>query len=462
MYASLFPGLFNKSLRRTEKLLNTQHIIDTEDNAPVKLPPRRYSPAQQDAILNFCKTHEGSIIRRSKSPWSAPLLLTPKKTPVKSQKTVWRICVDYRELNKLTKKHAHPLPNTQDEIQRAAGQNFYAFLDLENRFWQIPLHKDSREKTAFVTPFGIFEWLVMPFGLCNAPATFQGMMNEVLEPVRPFVAGLLDDVCVWGDTRDELHSRLLKIFSRFADYGPLLNSQKCRLFVTQGVFLGFLISKNGIAADPEKVAAIRDRPMPKTTSEIRGFVNAAGYLRSLIKDFSQLAGPLTDQSIGPKNTPVRLTVDSMNSWKKIRDALTSAPVIRKFDWRLPVVIESDASQRFIGAVLLQPQLYTSNNLTRSTLHPIAYFSRKLNETQQRYSSQERELLGILLSIQHWRHWVEGGDITVVTDHESLKTISTKTDQPPRILRFLDTLEHYNIRILFRPGKANVLADYLSL
>ncbi|KAI0994514.1 hypothetical protein K3495_g13668, partial [Podosphaera aphanis] len=324
------------------------------------------------------------------------------------------------------------------------------------------MHKDSQEKTAFVTPFGIYEWLVMPFGLCNAPATFQSLMEEVLQPHRSFVSGLLDDVCVWGNSHEELHARLQKVFSRFVTYGLILNAGKCKLFVEQGVFLGFLISKHGITADPEKVAAIRDRAMPTTTSEIRGFVNAAGYLRSLIKNFSRLAGPLTDLSVGPKNCPVKLSAEAIDSYNKIKDALTSAPVVRKFDWRLPTVLESDASQRFVGAALLQPHLHSSDTTTeQSLLHPVAYFSRKLNPTQQRYSSQERELLGILLSLQHWRHWVEGGDVTVITDHESLKSIPTKAEQPPRMIRFLDTIEHYNIRILYRPGKANLLADFLS-
>ncbi|KAI1006983.1 hypothetical protein K3495_g1237 [Podosphaera aphanis] len=428
---------------------------------PVKLSPRRYSPSQQDAIRDFCKTDEGSIIRKSKSPWAAPLVLTPKKTPNPTKSPIWRICVDYRQLNKLKKKHAHPLPNAQDEIQRAAGHKCYAFLDLENGFWQIPLHESSREKTAFVTPFGLYEWNFMPFGLCNAPATFQSLMEEVLQPFRSFVAGLLDDVCVWSDSIKNLHSCLLLIFERFVKYGLILNSRKCRLFVREGIFLGFHVSESGISADPQQVAAIRDRPMPRTTSEIRGFVNAAGYLRSLIKDFSKIAGPLTDQSVGPKNAPVTLSEKSIASWQKIKNAISSAPVIQKFDWMLPTVLESDASQKFVGAALLQPKLHAHNDRQQSVLHPVAYFSRKLNPTQQRYLSQERELLGILLAVQHWRHWIEGGDITVVTDHESLKTIHMKSDLPPRMLRFLDTIEHYNIRILYRPGKANVLADYLS-
>ncbi|POS82548.1 hypothetical protein EPUL_005935, partial [Erysiphe pulchra] len=460
IYAVEFPSLFNKSLRRVDKLSKVRHCIDTGNHNPIKLPPRRYSPNQLQAINDFCKTHEGSIIQKSQGPWAAPLVLIPKKANSQSKSTVWRVCVDYRELNKITKKHAHPLPNTYDEIQRAAGHKLYAFLDLENGFWHIRMHKNDREKTAFVTPYGIFEWLVMPFGLCNAPATFQNFMEEVLGPYRSFVAGLLDDVAVWGDTVEELHSRLLTILKRFVSYGLLLNTSKCRLFVTSGVFLGFVISEDGIAADPEKVAAIRDRPMPSTTSEIRGFIGAAGYLRSLIKNFSQLAGPLTDQSVGPKNKPVKLSAESINSWRTIKNVLTTTPLVKKFDWRLPIVLETDASQKFLGAVLLQPHLHFIDK-QRSILHPIAYFSKKLNETQQRYSAQERELLCILLSLQHWRHWVEGGDVTVITDHQSLKTIQTKSEQPARIIRFLDTIEHYGIRILYRKGKANVLADYLS-
>ncbi|KAI0991489.1 hypothetical protein K3495_g16698, partial [Podosphaera aphanis] len=214
------------------------------------------------------------------------------------------------------------------------------------------MHKDDIEKTAFITPFGVYEWLVMPFGLCNAPATFQCFMEEVLLPLRPFVAGLLDDVAVWGDTIEELNSRLLLTFTRFQQYGLLLNVGKCQLFVPSGLFLGFKISSEGIEADPDKVAAIRDRPLPKTTSEIRSFVNAAGYLRCLIKDFSKLAGPLTDQSVGPKNHPVTLTQNSIDSCLAIKKALTTSPLVQKFDWRLPIVLETDASQKYLGAVLL--------------------------------------------------------------------------------------------------------------
>ncbi|KAI0991781.1 hypothetical protein K3495_g16406, partial [Podosphaera aphanis] len=178
--------------------------------------------------------------------------------------------------------------------------------------------------------------------------------------------------------------------------------------------------------------------MPKTTTEIRAFVNAAGYFCHLINRYAEISGPLTDLTGGGKNIPVRLSPAAKSAWLKIKDAITSLPVVKVFDWRKPVILETDASQFFVGACLLQPHLHYD----KSFLHPVAYFSEKLTQTQSRYSAQERELLGILLSLQHWWHWVEGGDVTVITDHESLKTISTKTEQPNRILRFLDAIEHY--------------------
>ncbi|KAI0990908.1 hypothetical protein K3495_g17279, partial [Podosphaera aphanis] len=174
-------------------------------------------------------------------------------------------------------------------------------------------------------------------------------MEEVLEPFRDFVSGLLDDVCIFADSTEELHQRMLKLFSRFAEYRLVLNPAKCRFFVPEGDFLGFIISENGVAADPKKIAAIRNRPIPSTTTEICSFINAAGYFRRLIHRFSDLSAPLTDLSVGPKNAPVSLMPEAKRSWQAIVTALTTTPVLRKFDWRLPVVIESDASKSAVGA-----------------------------------------------------------------------------------------------------------------
>jgi len=466
-YQERFPGLFDPAKRRTEaisKLSKVEHAIDTGDNAPYRQAPRRYSPAQEQAIRDFVRTHDGNLIRRSKSPWASASHLVPKKhvgmttMPSRNDPTIiWRFCCDFRELNNRTKKHAHPLPNTMDQIQRAAGHRFYAFIDLKDGFWHIRIAEKDREKTAFLTPNGLYEWCYMPFGLTNAPATFQALMEEILEPFRQFTSGLLDDIAVWADTEAQLHERLLLVFARLEEYGMLLNTRKTSLFVRSGVFLGFVINEDGITADPAKVAAVRDRPMPTTTTEVRGFVNAAGYFRHLIENYSEKSGLLTDLCTGPKGAPVTLSAEAQQQWRHIRDIITSLPLVRVFDWRLPCVLDTDASQGHTGACLMQPHLEGG----KSTLHPVAYFSKKFSDTQKRYSAQERELLGILLALQHWRHWVQGGEVTVVTDHESLKGLNTKAEQPPRIMRFLDAIQHYGIRILYRAGKANVLADYLS-
>lgn len=299
-------------------------------------------------------------------------------------------------------------------------------------------------------------------------------MEEILEPFRDWISGMLDDVCVRAESKEQLHKRLLLLFDRFAEYSMVLNTQKSRLFVPEGVFLGFIVNKDGIRVDPAKVSAIRDRPIPQTTTEIRGFVNGAGYFRPLIEGYSEKSGLLTDYCTGPKNSAITLSPEAESQWRNIRDIITSLPLVVPFDWRLPCVIDVDTSARYTGAALLQPHprdlhhinvrltqpsLVTQPNNT--VLRPVAYFSKKLNDTQARYSSQERELLGILLAVQHWKHWVTGAEITIITDHESLKTIKTKTDQPPRMMRFIDALEHYGVKIIWRPGKDHVLADYLS-
>ncbi|KAI0995372.1 hypothetical protein K3495_g12810, partial [Podosphaera aphanis] len=384
LYASKFPGLFNPSFRNTSKVSKITHAINTGNNPPVRLSPRPYSPAHEQAIREFLKGKIGTLIRKSESPWASRALLTLKKTPEPTEKPVWRFCVDYRPLNKVTVKNAHPLPNAYYEIQKAAGHKWYTFLDFKDGFWHINIAPSDVHKTAFTTPWGLYEWLVMPFGLCNSPATFQAFIEEILEPFRNHCAGLLDDVCIWADTKEQLHQRTLLVMTRLVEYGILLNDSKCRFFVNKGIFLGFLISIDGIQVDPSKVSAIRQRPMPQTTTAIRGFISAAGYMRFLIKDFSKLF-----------------------------------------------------------------------------LHPVAYFSKKLTPTQQRYPSQEREMLSVVMCLQHWKTWVEGGDVTVVSDHESLKLFRSKLDQPPRMMRFVNIIEHYGINIVFRKGKANVLADYLS-
>ncbi|KAI0997523.1 hypothetical protein K3495_g10664 [Podosphaera aphanis] len=306
-FSHKFPSLFNPGLRNTSKCSKVEHHIDTDDSAPVRVSPRPYSPAHEKAILEFLDGKIGSLIRKSTSPWASRALLTIKKTPEPTQTPIYRFCVDYRPLNKITRKNAPPLPNAFYKIQRATGHKWYTFLDFKDGFWHIKIAENDIPNTAFKPSWGLYEWLVMPFGLCSSPATFQAFVEEVLAPFRDWLAGLLDDVFIWGDSKLKLHKRLLKLMRRLVEYGIVLNLSKFRYFVNKGVFLGFLISENGIQADPEKVCAIRERPIPTTTTSVQAFIAAAGYMRFLIKDFSKLCEPLHEVMTGPKNAKTKLT-----------------------------------------------------------------------------------------------------------------------------------------------------------
>ncbi|KAI0996644.1 hypothetical protein K3495_g11539 [Podosphaera aphanis] len=381
-----------------------QHYIDTGLSNPVKIPARRYSPAQCKAINDFLRMAiKRKLIRKSKSPWAAPAVLAPKKGGA------WRFCIDYRQLNSITKKHAFPLPNIQDELQKAAGKNYYCSFDLIDGFWHIAMAPSSVEKTAFTVPNGIYEWLVMPFGLTNAPSTFQSFINEVLEPLRDVVAGMLDDVCTWGNSIEECAANAERVLKRFADFNLILNVRKCR--------------------------AVLERPPPTTTTEIRSFLNAAGYLRDFVAGFAVMASPLYSLTGGEKNGYITLNAAQLSSWNAIKTAITSLPVLKPFNFNSISIIDCDASKEATGGVLLQPHPYQGNTrnddktLLQSpqiALYPVAYMSHKFTATQQRYSAQERELVAVVLCLQHWRYWVEGSEIIVRTDHESLTGYRTKT------------------------------------
>ena len=433
------------------------HHKITTTGTPIKQRLRQYSPRMLKALDDFVTARlKDKYIRRSDSPWSSCPTFAAK--PDGSL----RVCVDYRMLNAVTRKNAYPLPNMRAALQSACGQQWYSVLDLKDGFYQLRLAKDSIEKTAFSTPRGHFEFLVLPFGLTNAPATFQQLMDRTLEPCANFATCYLDDICVFSQTRAEHAVHLRKVLHQLAKSNLHLNLKKCQWFQNKVKFLGLYISPHGIATDPAKVQAVRDRRAPRTVTEIRGFLNAAGFFRRFIKDFAKVAKPLADElkGNGKPGTPVTLTADQLQAYSTLRDLLLKAPVMRPFDFSRPVVIDTDSSQYCTGAVLLQP--YQSDDPGHAQrLCAVAYDSRMLDETQQRYSAQERELLAIVRALQQWREWVEGLSITIRTDHQSLTLIRTKRELPARIIRFLSIIEHFNPVIIYRLGSSNHVPDWLS-
>ena len=309
-----FPNVFKRQADMRVSKTKVKHKIDTGDSDPIRIPPRRYSPAQIEALKEFIQMAiDLGIIRKSKSPWSAPALLTPKAVRSLTGMIIYRFRVDFRALNNATKKHAFPLPNVEDEIQRAGGHAWWCSFDLENGFWHVLMDDADIEKTAFSTPFGQYEWLVMPFGLTNSPATFQQLMNEVLDGIQN-ISTLLDDITAYGATMADVYETSRRIFARLSEYGLVLNVKKCHFFERRIKFLGFIIDADGVHSDPAKISAIMARPPPTTATEVRSFLNAVGYFRHFIKDFAKIALSLYSLTGAQNGKSQRLTLTTEQTY----------------------------------------------------------------------------------------------------------------------------------------------------
>jgi hypothetical protein len=246
------------------------------------------------------------------------------------EQTIWRICTDYRQLNKAIKKNDYPLPNAIDQIQRTAGHNYYCFIDLKDGFWRIGIAEKDREKTAFTTFFDFFEWIHMPFGLYNAPATFQALIEEMMEDFE-FVASLLNDIAVWGNILNQLYNRIRLVLRKITKYGMIFNIRKSVIFVIKEIFLKLVILAAEITANEDKMAAIWDQSEPSITTKVRAFVNAANYFRHLIEKYSIFSGFLIDFTGDPKGQPLKLEPLAKAAWEKIRETITTLLIIKPFE-----------------------------------------------------------------------------------------------------------------------------------
>ena len=442
-YADVFS--FHSDLGRTNL---TKHHIDTGDSQPIHQLPRRVSPARRQEVRQLLtEMLKNDIIQPSNSPWSSPIILVRKRDGST------RFCIDYRKVNSVTRKDAYPLPRVDDILDTLGGSKWFSTLDLKSGYWQVEVDSSSREKTAFTTSEGLYEFKVMPFGLCNVPATFQRLMNRVLCDVN-WVECLvyIDDTVVIGRTFEQHLSNLGTVLSRLRQAGLKLQPAKCKLCQKEVRFLGHVISENGIATDPEKTAVIATWPVPESKKNIQQFLGLANYYRRFIKDFGTTAKPL--QRLLEKNIAFEWTQQCQGAFDHLRKCLMTTPILAFPDHSRHFMLDTDASDTGIGAILSQVQDDGGEAV-------IAYASRSLSRQEQRYCVTRRELLAVVEFIHHFRHYLLGVHFTLRTDHGSLVWIQNFKEPEGQLARWLERLQEYTFTVVHRPGNQHTNVDALS-
>ena len=404
------------------------HKINTGDHEPVRSRyNKRYAPLEREMIASEVrKMMDHGIVQSSESPWNSPVVLVRKKDG-----TI-RFCVDYRELNKITKRDTYPLPRVDDVLDCLANAKFFSSLYLESGYHQCPVEERDREKTAFVTPDGLFEFKVMPFGLSNGPATFERLMDSILRDRKwKHCLLYLDDLCVFGRTLEEHNARLHDVLSCL-DRGNLsLNLKKCTFGATQITILGHEISQHGIRPDSSKTKAVRDFPKPENQKAVRSFLGLCSYYRRFIQNFSRVAARLNE--LLKDGSKFEWSTPQQEAFEALKNRLTSPPVLGHFDVSAPVTLRTDACKYGIGTILAQRN---ENGEERV----IAYASRTLTDPETRYSVTDQEGLAVIWAIKKFRPYIYGRQITVVTDHHALCWIMTAKNLTGRLARWAILLQ----------------------
>lgn len=428
-------------------IIDIEHRINTGSHRPIANTPYRISPAMKIKLkTEIDKMIADGIIEEKESPWAFPVVLIPKKD------NEIRVCVDYRKLNAITVTDTYPLPRIDDLLHAAKATPYMSTLDLKSGYWQIKIAEEDKLKTAFTTPYGIFVFNRMPFGLKNAPATFQRIIDKFRAGLpKILILAYLDDIIVCSKDFESHLNELNQIFEKLKKFGFHLNNNKCFFCKPEVKYLGHILTTNGIKIDPEKSAAILKRPMPKNLKQLMSFLQTCSWFRRFIPDFSKISKSLSN--LTRKKATWKWGKEEECAFNKLKELLSSPPVLQQVQESEPFLLRTDASNYAIGAVLLQGE--------KDKEHPIEYASRLLIPAERNYSTTEREALAVVWAVQKFRGYIEGSEITILTDHQPLKWLFALKSPTGRLARWSLLLQSYNLRFEYTPGKQNVIADTLS-
>ena len=439
--------LFAKTKMDLGRATLVKHKIETESKTPIRLRPYRIPYA----LTEIAQTEVDDMLRQeiiepSDSPWAAPVLLVKKKNGE------YRFCIDYRKLNEVTKKDAYPIPHMNELLDKLHGNQYFSTLDLASGYWQIEIEESDREKTAFIFNRELYQFKRMPFGLCNAPATFQRFMNHVLRGLDDRVCLVyLDDVIILGRSLGEHLKHIDTVFRRLRHAGVKLRLKKCHFLKACVEFLGHLVTREGTLPCPGNIEKVVNFPIPRTKKEVKGFLGLASYYRRFICGFSSIAHPLID--LTKETVDFCWKPEHFDAFKRLRTLLTTAPILVYPDFEHEFILFTDASDYGIGGVLSQR--------IEKLEKPIAYYNRHLSETEQRYSTTEKECLAIVDSVKHFRQYLNGRHFTLVVDHQPLEYLKSAKDTNRRLNRWSLELAAYDYTVTYRKGKSHGNADALS-
>jgi len=438
-------------------LLSATDIVTHKINTPrcvkpINIRPYRLPHAYQDEIEKQVKEmKDANIIRDSLSPFNFPLVVVKKKKDADGNQKM-RVCVDFRKLNEVTENEAYGLPNILEILESLGSSKYFSTLDLASGYHQIMIDKEDTHKTAFSTKSGHYEFLRLPFGLSSAPATFTRAMKSILMGLEELCTAYLDDIVVHGSSLKDHQNKLEQVFTRLRLHKLKLQPKKCSFLRKEVLYLGHVISENGVTPDPNKLTCIKEYPRPLTEKDVKSFLGLLNYYRRFVDNFAKIAKPLTN--LLKKNTPFVWTDMCEDAFQELKNALMNPPLLIYPNWENGNFnLMTDASQYAIGAVLSQGDVPKDQ--------PIAYASRTLNKAETNYSVIQKELLAIVWAVKYFRPYLYGKKFKIITDHRPLTYLFNIKDVSSQLMRWRLQLEEYDYEIIYRAGPQHSNADCLS-